>query len=583
MKLIKNNWLIISILLVATFFRLFRLSANPVSLFGDELDVGYHAYSILKTGKDYQGNFMPIHFHSLAEWRTPLYLYASVPTVALFGISPYGVRVSAVIFGVLGIWAFYLLVKEFVKFGGIKNLNIGVFKIEHLAALFMSLSPWHLQYSRAGFEVTMLLAFLIFGLYFFIKSLGNKGKYLWVSVLFLTFTPWIYSTAKLFTPLLLIFLFFIWKKDVLIVSRKYLFSAVVAGLLVGLPIAYSTIYGGGAQRAEYTSVFTDPTTIPEIGNDRTRDYLMRGDLVLTAKPTILDRAFHNKFVSWFKVITRNYFQSFSLDFLFVRGDPNPRHSPDGVGEFYTIEIVGLLIGIVYFFTSGFEIKLKLLMLFWLLAGAIPASLTRDGGNHATRLILMMPPLIFLVSAGVVSIYKQLKPNWRKLYVTFYGIFFLACFASYIHLYFVHYPWDSERWWHSGFEEAIKSVKSVDKDYDKVIISMGGEPAWIFFAAWYQYPPELWQKEFPIGNDVELPGFGAISHTGKFYFGKFSVNGGSLYDLGKYIDNKTLYLAVAREMPPNLIMEPERAPNDLKLLKAIPYPDGEPAYYLFTRN
>src|SRR3989344_5692592 len=80
------------ILLIASILRLWKLDEVPVSLFGDELEVGYQAYSILKTGKDYYGNPWPIHFHSLAEWRTPLYLYSAVPTVALFGISPLGVR-----------------------------------------------------------------------------------------------------------------------------------------------------------------------------------------------------------------------------------------------------------------------------------------------------------------------------------------------------------------------------------------------------------------------------------------------------------------------------------------------------------
>src|SRR4030065_1409507 len=116
MKLIKRPifWLVI-ILLVASFLRLWKLGTVPVSLFGDELDVGYQAYSILKTGRDYQGNFMPLHFHSLAEWRTPLYLYSTVPTVAIFGISPYGVRVPAAFFGIAGVIAVYLLVKKVTK------------------------------------------------------------------------------------------------------------------------------------------------------------------------------------------------------------------------------------------------------------------------------------------------------------------------------------------------------------------------------------------------------------------------------------------------------------------------------------
>src|SRR4030042_5900411 len=107
----RKYWLI-GIILIAIFLRLWNIDKVPVSLFGDELDVGYQAYSILKTGKDYSGNFLPLHFQSLAEWRTPLYLYSAVPTVALFGITPLGVRLPAAIFGILGVLAIYLLVSE---------------------------------------------------------------------------------------------------------------------------------------------------------------------------------------------------------------------------------------------------------------------------------------------------------------------------------------------------------------------------------------------------------------------------------------------------------------------------------------
>ena len=114
-KLLNPKFLLVVILVVASFLRLYKLTIDPPSLFGDELDLGYQAYSILKTGRDYSGNFMPIHFHSLAEWRTPLYLYSAVPTVAIWGITPLGVRLPAALFGILSILAFYLLIKEITK------------------------------------------------------------------------------------------------------------------------------------------------------------------------------------------------------------------------------------------------------------------------------------------------------------------------------------------------------------------------------------------------------------------------------------------------------------------------------------
>ncbi len=577
-KLFQKNLLLL-ILILSAFLRLWKISEVPVSLFGDELDVGYQAYSILKTGRDYYGNFMPIHFHSLAEWRTPLYLYSAVPTVAIFGITPVGVRVPAVIFGVLGVFGIYLLVREILSYN---SEPVTKHPRALFAALLLAISPWHIQYSRAGFEVTMLLFFLLFGLYFFFKSLKEE-KFLWVSVAFLTLTPWIYSTAKLFTPLLFLFLFFMWRKEILSMKKSTLIKGVVVGLVVGIPIVFSTLFGGGTQRAGYISVFTDPTIEPEVGTARLQDSLMRGENSLGVTPNIFDRGFHNKLTFWAENISNNYLQAFSADFLFFRGDPNLRHSIKGMGQFYKLEFVALILGFLFFVSKKIDKKIRYLVVFWLLVGVLPSAITRDGGNHATRLILILPPLIFLMAYGLVETAKRLTNRGRVVFGVCYFFLLILSFIFYQHNYWIHNPWNSERWWHAGFKEAIQTIKAEEKNYDKVIISNAGEPAWIFFAGWYEYLPDRWQKEFPIGNDVEIPGFGKVSHIDKFYFGTFNVQGQSLYDLSKYINNKTLYMAVAKEIGANLIMEPQRTPAGLKLVKAVPYPSGEPAFYLFAKN
>ncbi|OGM21732.1 hypothetical protein A2714_05530 [Candidatus Woesebacteria bacterium RIFCSPHIGHO2_01_FULL_38_9] len=576
-----TKFTLVVVLAIASFLRLWKISEVPVSLFGDELDVGYHAYSILKTGRDYSGNFMPLHFQSLAEWRTPLYLYSSVPTVALFGISPLGVRLPAASFGILGVLGIYLLIKELLSIAT-KRGDISIEGVAILSAAILALSPWHIQYSRAAFEVTELFAFLIFGLYFFFRSL-RESKFLWVSVLLLTLTPWIYSTAKLFTPVLLLFLFIVWRKEILCMTRMILVKGAIAGIIVGLPIAYSILFGGGTQRAAYTSVFTDPTIEPEVGTARFRDAVMANNLDLGYIPAPRQRLFHNKVTFWAENISKNYLQSFSFDFLFEEGDSNLRHSIKGTGQFYKIEVIALVLGVVFFFTSKIDRRIKAFLIFWIIVGALPAELTRDGGNHATRLFIILPPLLFLISYGLIDLFSRLKGKIRFLLTSCYLLLIALSFIFYQHTYWVHNPWDSERWWHAGFKEAILAVKEIDEQYNKVIISMAGEPAWIFFAGLYQYPPDKWQREFPIGNDVYVEGFGKVSHTDKFYFGTFNVEGKGLYDLDTYIDNKTLYLALASEIGANLIMEPERTPANLKLLKAIPYPSGEPAFYLFTQK
>src|SRR3989344_6633959 len=274
-----KKWILIGIFLVASILRLWKLAEVPVSLFGDELDVGYHAYSILKTGRDYSGNFMPLHFHSLAEWRTPFYLYSSVPTVAIFGISALGVRLPAAIFGILTIPVFYFLVREIRNnYLEIRNLPAQAgLDLEIIAAALLALSPWHIQYSRAAFEVTQMIFFLLLGLWLFLKSTREKGKHLWISATSFALLPWIYSTSKLFAPMLLAFLFLVWFKQIIKFPKKQIIYAVIALAVVGSPIALSTIFGGGSARFSYIGVFTDPTIETEVGAARQHDANFRGE------------------------------------------------------------------------------------------------------------------------------------------------------------------------------------------------------------------------------------------------------------------------------------------------------------------
>ncbi|MEK7521631.1 MAG: glycosyltransferase family 39 protein, partial [Patescibacteria group bacterium] len=556
--------------------RLWKLDQVPVSLFGDELDVGYHAYSILKTGKDYSGNFMPRHFQSLAEWRTPLYLYSAVPTVAMFGISPWGVRLPAALFGILGVWLFYLLVRQI---SGKESLAL-------LSALGLAISPWHVQYSRAGFEVTQMLALYVGGIYLFLKGL-REWKYLWVSAVCLALTPWVYSTAKLFLPITIIILFTVWRKEIFKVSKKYLMQAVLAFVLVVSPMVYTTMFGGGATRFNYISVFSDPTMVPEIGEARLRDAKMRDpNIGIGVQPTLSDRIFHNKFTWLGSFVFRNYLQTFSTDFLFIRGDPNPRHSPQGIGQLYKIEFFILVAGLAFLLFSKLDKKIKAFVVLWLLLAPLPAALTRDGGNHATRLFFLLPPLVFLVSYGVWGFHQWVAARYKKLFAICYTLVLLASFVFYQHLYWIHHPWDSERWWHAGFEDAIKTAASEYQNYDKIIISMSSEPAYIFLLGWSQFDPSTFHKNYIQRGESKwldsetIPGFGKISKLEKYYFGSAGVD---LYSLAGVLPDNTLYLATAKDVNVNLILEPQRLPSDLKLIKSSPFPSGEPAYYLLTKN
>ena len=79
-----KNWLLIGILVLAAALRLVNLSSVPPHLTQDEASLGYNAYSILKTGKDEYGQLLPVVFKSFGDYKPGLYIYLTVPTVAVF-------------------------------------------------------------------------------------------------------------------------------------------------------------------------------------------------------------------------------------------------------------------------------------------------------------------------------------------------------------------------------------------------------------------------------------------------------------------------------------------------------------------
>src|SRR3990167_567339 len=88
----KTKILLLLIIILAAFVRLFTLDRFPVSLYSDELASGYNAYYILKTGRDGFGEFLPTGLQSFGDWKTALPAYLAIPTIKLFGLNNYGVR-----------------------------------------------------------------------------------------------------------------------------------------------------------------------------------------------------------------------------------------------------------------------------------------------------------------------------------------------------------------------------------------------------------------------------------------------------------------------------------------------------------
>ncbi len=529
--------------------RLLGLDSNPISLFGDEVDVGYHAYSLLKTGRDYYGQFLPTYIHSLSEWRAPLLMYITIPSIAIFGLNEWGVRIPSVLFGSLSIIIMYLLTKLTTK-----NRRVALF-----AAFLLAITPWHIHYSRTGFEVSLLLFLILTGTYSLIEGLNNH-KWLTVGSISFTLTLYTYSTAIVFTPLFILFVLFINLGKIKQIKVSRLFVPGIVFLAGLLPILFNIIWGQAALRFNQNSIFANPSTIEKIDKFRQEGKLLS-----------FEKYFHNKPLSLGKNLLGNYFISFSPQFLFIDGDPIFRHSIHEMGELYWTFLPLILIGIIICIQKPRD---HLVWFFWLLLSPLPASLTNDAA-HATRLFIMVPPLVYFSSVGLVKIW-----NNRRLIGVLVICFLLIELSFYQERYWDHYRFESWRWWHMGYKEIMVSLNEIQDKYQRIFINNTYEPSLTRFLFWTKYDPHEFQDRFTSDKPTDniLDNFNGFT-LGKIYFGTVKKNG----TVPQFVKPGDLYLVSQRDEVGGDWDWRTTPPKEIKVIKTVTNPYDQPIFYLVTAN
>lgn len=482
----KQIIILLCIFVFAFFSRFSLLNYAPASLFSDEVDIGYQVKSLLTTGKDYYGNFLPLQFHSFSDVRTALPIYATALVSKIPGVNlDMAIRLTPAIFSLLTIILIYFFTNSLFSLFGLVGEKAS-FKPGLWASLVLTLTPWHYTYSRTGFELSMLIFFFLLGIFLFIKFLENKKiSFLVWSLIVLSLTPMVYSTAKLsiiFYPVLLLLLpgsfKIFWKKKI-----SLLF------LILFIPLGILLLSGGAAQRFNEISIFTDPTISTQTDFLRKED--LGPDAAVGSGTGILSKIAHNKVVFIGKSFIRNIINPLSAGYLFLAGDTNPRHAVQGWGMLLKILLIPLLFGL-YKLCAGKKLNFIYLLSTLSFIGIFSAALTRDGWNHSSRNFLLIVPLTLAISYGI---YK-LSESSRWLLCLFLSVMFLESFL-YFHDYWYHYRYDSERDFHAGLKEAVNFSKEF-KD-TPIIITRKYEPPLIFYLYYADFPPARFQEMAKANN------------------------------------------------------------------------------------
>jgi len=491
----KKYFLLLLIFLLAIFLRFWQLENIPSGAHSDEIDTGYSAYSILKTGFDPQGKFNLFALSDTVGGGThpPVYTYLLIPLVKIFGLNIFVERLPSAILG-----SFTVLIVFFIV-----NKLFNSIALSNIATFLFAVNAWAIHISRQGLLEAESLFFVLLGVALFLYSDKNKC-FLIFSAIFFGISLYAYDAPKIFLPPFLLLLFYFYRK-ILSKIKKFLLTFVLIFGLFYASILYFTFMWGGIADYNRSSVFNSVALT--VDSERSQ----------TSAPLWLSSIFHNKITVSFKNFTTSYVNVFSLNWLFVNGSNNLQRAVGNHGQFYLFALPFFFIGINLIFRKN--VSLGLFLLGWMFIGALPGGLTT--GNYAYRSIHILPVPIIFSSFGIVWVWKLLSKKSPILNIgvkLLIILLMLTYISSYCFTYFFDYPVYSSEYWSKQQNDAIKFASARKNAYKKIFID-GGKPWAIGYAFFNKIDPLIYQKAY---KEQEYYKGIEVIKINDIYFGNFDL-------------------------------------------------------------
>lgn len=390
-----------AILLLGSLMRLWDLASIPQGVWFDEAENGLVATRILT-----EVSYKPIYISDLTQLPA-LFFYYLAGWIGLIGSNILAVRLASAAVGVLTIPGIYLLGREL--FGQ----RVGV-----IAAFLLSLSRWHVNFSRFGMNGIAAPFFIVYSLYFLARGLRTRDRLdfavggLAVGLGLNTYLA--FDVA----PLLVI----VWIAHRLIVERSAairehgvsLILAALIAVVVILPLGVFAVRHGGEvfERTRTASLFVGKT------------------------PEQAQAAFVSNLVK-------------HVEMFNFRGDNNGRHNLAGAPELddgtAALFVLGLVIAGARWRAPRF-----LLLILWLVLLLTPAILSLDfEAPQSYRSIGVIPATSLLAALPVAYCWQGLHrwlgtvaPRVPDLLV---ALGLVGIGASNAQMYWFHQVWDAATW------------------------------------------------------------------------------------------------------------------------------------------
>ena len=546
----KNKLILVIIILIAFILRFYQLNNFPTGFQRDEAFIGYNTYSILKTGREMSGDFLPTHLRSFLF--TPAgNVYISAPFVSIFGLSKFSIRFSSALFGLLSIPLLYLVLKEFLqKEKGLKNIGC---EISLFASFLFAISPWHINLSRTSSVVTPVVFFILLGIFLYFRSV-NKGKALLLFASFASFfiSLFFYISPYTFLPIFIPSLFFFYKTK----YEKLFFFFYI--LLIIIPLIITLLSGNLSTRVNSISIIKNGETSLRIGESAREDGVAKINSGLV-------RFFHNKPSVLSTIFLQNYFDHLSYSFLFTEKSFPDRYRVPRMGIMYLFEFALLILGVIFVIKNN--LKLGYFLIFWALVAPIGSSLSFDDVPNMQRTLYMLPPLLILETIGVYYLVEKL--NLKRWFPILFLIIFLNIFY-YLHQYYIHgavyHPWYRQE----GYETLVKKLNTYLPNYKKAIITNRESGPSVEVAFFSKFSPSAFLEDTK-NQDVQnsdMVSFGKYTFSNEECPLREEIKNGSPVITGEkdivYVDSGLC-----------------KIPKNVKVLETILRSDNSIVYYILT--
>jgi 4-amino-4-deoxy-L-arabinose transferase-like glycosyltransferase len=438
-RITKASVALVLIVVLGAILRLYHLQTVPSEVIVDEIDLYNSAHSIVTMGHDVDGRLVPFLYARFTR-NPPLYAVAGFASSVVFGKTPLGLRLPAVIFGLTAVLLIYAIAFELTR-----RRDIAL-----LAALLQAIAPIFIQFSRIAWEPASELPFLLGGIYVLLLALRrNAPTLLGWGALLLALTSYTYLAGWFYALLLGAPLFVIYiaaYRSWRAVSAVY--AAAALWFLASMPAVWM--------------LFFDPQTSARIA----RLAIFANGVTPAA----------------IKAFALNYAAQLRWSYLAVNGDPHAGLTwryLNGFGAFYWWLIPLALLGVLCTFKYVRGRALAAWVWFWLLVYPLGGALTNEGVANAPRTLAGAPVVCLLAAMGLMLLldaagsikWRVVARPARFVVAAAFTVVATISVVQFSWFYFTKFVHQNSNAWDSGTRAMFERIIAESSHYERVCFSV----------------------------------------------------------------------------------------------------------------